>query len=194
VGAVLALIGFSRTWKDFRSDQKFSGVLISWVIVAGRQVVAAAIKLRFLVHQRGRGTTVGGANARVSAGANVAWKILPAEYPEDKDLPDVVRDLWERVGSLQLQMNDQAQASAKALGTTEENLGEQVARVDRQVVNVAVRGLAIQAWGLILVTVGTMLAAVPALAQISSPASPSAAHSTVRAGAHHGPGSNRSVG
>ena len=31
VGAVLALIGFSRTWKDFRSDQKFSGVLISWV-------------------------------------------------------------------------------------------------------------------------------------------------------------------
>ena len=68
VGAVLALIGFSRTWKDFRSDQKFSGVLISWVIVAGRQVVAAAIKLRFLVHLRGRGTTVGGANARVSAG------------------------------------------------------------------------------------------------------------------------------
>lgn len=174
-------------WKDFRSDQKFSGVLISWVIVAGRQVVAAAIKLRFLVHLRGRGTTVGDANARVSAGANVAWKILPAEYPEDKDLPDVVRDLWERVASLQLQMNDQAQASAKALGTTEENLGEQVARVERQVVNVAVGGLAIQAWGLILVTVG-------ALAQISSPASPSAAHSTVRAGGHHGPGSNRSVG
>jgi hypothetical protein len=91
-------------------------------------------------------------------------------------------------------MNDQAQASAKALGTTEENLGEQVARVDRQVVNVAVGGLAIQAWGLILATVGTMLAAVPALGQISSPASPSAAHSIVRAGAHHGPRSNRSVG
>jgi hypothetical protein len=54
VGAVLALIGFSRTWKDFRSDRKFSGVLISWVIVAGRQVAAAAIKLRNLVHLRGR--------------------------------------------------------------------------------------------------------------------------------------------
>ena len=48
VGAVLALIGFGRTWKDFRSDRKFSGVLISWVIVAGRQVAAAAIKLRNL--------------------------------------------------------------------------------------------------------------------------------------------------
>jgi pyridoxal biosynthesis lyase PdxS len=105
-----------------------------------------------------------------------------------------VRELWERVRSLQLQMNDQAQASAQALGRTEENLGRQVARVDRQVVNVAVGGLAIQAWGLILVTVGTMLAAVPALAQISSPTSPSAAHSAVHARAHHGPRADRSVG
>ncbi len=35
---------------------------------------------------------------------------------------------------------------------------------------------------------------VPALAQISSPASPSAAHSAVRAGAHHGARASRSVG
>jgi hypothetical protein len=83
----------------------------------------------------------------VSAGANVASKILPAEYPEERICLTSWRELWERVGSLQLERNDQAQATAKALGTTEENLGEQVARVDRQVVNVAVGGLAVQAWG-----------------------------------------------
>jgi hypothetical protein len=73
---------------------------------------------------------------------------------------------WERVGSLELQLGDEVRASANALSVTEGNLGKEVARVDRRVVNVAVGGLALQAWGIILVTVGTVFAVIPAMVQI----------------------------
>lgn len=165
-GATLALIGFRHTWNDFISDRKFSGALTSAIPAVREQATRALAEVRYRLRRGPRPIHDGDQATSVSAQATISWKILPAEYPEDKELSEVLRDLWDRHIALQRDVGNYIQTSTKNLSTAEENLSKRVTLVDEQVIKVAVGGLALQAWGLILVTAGAVLAAIPSLTQM----------------------------
>ena len=100
------------------------------------------------------------------------------QFPESKELPDIVRDLWERTSALDRQLGNYMGQTTRTFTTAQQDLSEQVAQVDEKVVKVAIGGLRLQAWGLILVTFGAALGAVPALAQVSSPSAAAVAHTS----------------
>lgn len=161
-GAALAFIGFRKTWSDFVANQNFWPTLTSWLPrwwgKARKSVVGAYNR----VIRRKRYVTGSDNAAAVDTLAVIRYGIQPQEFPEDKELPEVVRSLWKRHSELELRLGDYTQQSTQSFSAAREDLGGRVTLVDEKVVKVAVGGLSLQAWGLILVTAGTVLSSVTA--------------------------------
>ena len=184
-GAALAFIGFRKTWRDFVVNEKFwralTTLLPRWWGKARKAFVAAYN--RFIRHKKF--VNFSDQAAAVSASARMDWNVLPAEFPEDEELPEVARRLWKHLSDLELRLGDNIRQASQSFSAAHEDLGKRVTVVDEKVVRVAVGGLSLQAWGLILVTGGAALSSAPALAQVSSPHVPAPLHAS---GASHAAG------
>ncbi len=167
-GAAIAFIGFRKTWSDFVASEKFWRALIKWLPRLRRKVKATVgAAYNQLIHRK-RYVSDSDHVTAVDAEVGIRYGIQPSEFPADRELPEIVRTLWERHSVLELRLGDYMQQAGQRLSAVQEGLGERVTLVNENVVKVVVGGLSLQAWGLILVTVGTVLSSVPALAQVSS--------------------------
>jgi hypothetical protein len=176
VGAALAFIGFRKTWSDFVVNEKFWRTLTNWLPRWWGKARKAFVAAYNRLIRRRRFVTSGDHVTAVDASAPVGWNVLPPEFPADEELLETVRRLWERQSDLGRQLGDYIRQANQSFSTVHEDLGKRVTVVDEKVVRVAVGGLSLQAWGLILVTGGTALSSAPALAQVSSPHAPALPH------------------
>ncbi|MGW1563964.1 hypothetical protein ACWCQ1_47035 [Streptomyces sp. NPDC002144] len=166
-GASLALIGFTKTWRRHRGVELFWAPMIRWCgwlrdrLKAGasrvNQIVLRALR-KPIPHRYVRAGDIG---AGVDAGAIKATHgpVVPdlqAVADGLTSLSAVVDQLREDNGveheRVWTALNDH---SAKLLTTTRE---------------LAIGGLRLQIWGLLLITVGALLAGIPSLATISDSA------------------------
>jgi len=168
-GTVLALTGFSKTWSDFVDDGKLWRALTSGLPGWWGKTRKAFITgyNRFIRHKKS--VDLNDQAGAVAVTASLDWNVLPAEFPEDEEIPEVARQLWEHLAALELRLGDNFRQAGQNLAAAREDLDKRVAVVDEKVVRVAVGGLKLQAWGLILVIMGTAVSSVPALDQVSSP-------------------------
>lgn len=171
LGVVISSLGLRSTWREF-ADERF----FAFVIDPGREalhavvtgVVAAISRLSRWIFRRPRDAVVvplTGVAAVASVGslsARVQFGALPPE--RDKAL-EVLHERTQRLMDMLMasreQVEKEAAARAASIASLHDELGAEVARLERRSAHVAVGGIQAQSLGLFLVAIGLVLTAWP---------------------------------
>lgn len=195
-GAGFAVIGFNRTLRQFAPTRSLWHELATLVPAPVRTSIRSIRRIALQCGKRAkrilwRRPETHSMSATLTAesmlSASVGIQTVPAPFPVGKPSRDVTRELWERVNGLLVSFNDHTQDQSQTIEVLRSGHTTEIARLDRSVVSVAVDGIALQVLGLLLVTFGALLTAIPSLTSFGNDSSPPAVrpHTVISPSADH---------
>ncbi|WP_049650391.1 hypothetical protein [Kitasatospora sp. MY 5-36] len=165
-GASLALFGFSMTWRRHHGSEPFWAPVIRMAHWVRDRAVAAGARVKLIVFRLLRRPVhrlVHAEDAAVAVDAALGLKVTRAPVPAE--LAALAKGLADLAAVVDLQREDNRIEHERMRS----ELADHSARLARTTRELAIGGLRLQVWGVLLITAGALLAGIPSLGAAQCP-------------------------